>query len=176
MIKDNKKMTSRNAKAVLFASLISAMMLPFSGMNFAEAKEQTKTDSISSQIDKEIDRFIKGTDKITNDPEKLEKLNKELSDKKQQLISKFGTVLSEQLGSEIESFRNLSSEQKHELVSLVIIEKFKTPLQEKFVSDMLSTVDFNPIGFSILPYAYASCSTQPDVTKFKQLNVDITGR
>ena len=161
-------------KTTMFAILAIAMILPFSGMNYAEAKEQTKTDNLSSQIDKEIDRFIKSTGKITDDPEKLEKLNKELDDKKQQLISKFGTALEEQLGSEIERFQNLSSEQKHEIVSLVISEKFKTPLQEKFISDMLSTEDFNPIGFSILPYAYANCSTQPDVTKFKQLDVDIT--
>jgi hypothetical protein len=35
-------MTTKTTKTILFASLIAAMILPFSGMNFATAQEETK--------------------------------------------------------------------------------------------------------------------------------------
>ena len=43
-------MTMKNGKTILFASLIAAMILPFSGMQFATAEEQTTQDKIRELI------------------------------------------------------------------------------------------------------------------------------
>ncbi len=42
-------MTYKNAKTILFAGLIAAMILPFSGMNFAGAEEQTNIEKVSEK-------------------------------------------------------------------------------------------------------------------------------
>jgi len=88
-------MTFKNAKTILFASLIAAMILPFSGMDFAEAeKSETKVDTekLRSEIDgklktekdpkiKERYGFIKQLVKIketiqeSTDESTIEKLN-----------------------------------------------------------------------------------------------------
>ena len=46
-------MTFKNTKTILFASLIVAMILPFSGMNTAQAQPQTENPpyNISDEID-----------------------------------------------------------------------------------------------------------------------------
>ena len=82
---NNKK----SIKTILFASLIAAMILPFSGMDFAEAKKSDNAgyDKLSSQIDKEIDKFVKQSEKFSDNPEKLAKLNEKFADKQEKLIT-----------------------------------------------------------------------------------------
>ena len=172
-------MTSKTIKTILFASLIAAMILPFSGMDFAEAKSKNNTeyDKLSSQIDQEVSKFVKQTEKFSDDPDKLAKLNEKFTAKRAELIAKYEQQMDDKLGNQISAVNDLTSEQRSEIISLIISEKFKAPMQEKFVADMLADEEgINVLGYDLLPSAYAACTTQPDVTAFKQLNVDITGQ
>jgi hypothetical protein len=171
-------MTTTTIKTILFASLIAAMILPFSGMQFADAKSDNNTeyDKLSTQIDKEIVKFVKQSEKFSDNPEKVAQLNEKFSEKKDKLIAKYQDRLDNSLASTFDK-TDLASDQRKELVSLIISEKFKAPMQEKFVADMLAENEgISVLGYDLLPSAYAACTTQPDVTAFKQLNVDITGQ
>ena len=167
-------------KTILFASLIAAMILPFSGMDFAEAKSNDNTDydKLSDQIDKEIDKFVKQSEKFSDNPEKLAKLNHKYAEKQEKLLTEYQEKMDRSLTTLLgQDFSNMSTDERNEMISYIISEKFKAPMQEKFVSDMLANEEgINILGFEILPPAYAACSTQPNVYKFKQLNVDITGQ
>ena len=170
------KNITKKTQTILFASLIAAMILPFSGMQFAEAKSNnTDYDKLSSQIDKEIDKFVKQSEKFSDDPKKLVKLNEKFIEKKDKLILKYQEKMDNGLSTLLgQDFTSMSTDQRNEMVSLIINEKFKTPIQEKFVSDMITNEDdIGVLGFDLLPSAYAACSTQPDVTQFKQVTIDI---
>jgi len=70
-------MTLKNTKLVLFASLIVAMILPFSGMDFATAEEQTndnveKTTQLIDTLKIERDSISIDTKDIDNQIERLE--------------------------------------------------------------------------------------------------------
>ena len=43
------KNITKNAKAILFASLIVAMILPFSGMDFAVAQEKSNAEVVKEE-------------------------------------------------------------------------------------------------------------------------------
>jgi len=168
-------MTYKNAKTILFAGIIAAMILPFSGMDFAEAKSSnTNYDKLSSQIDKEIDKFVKKSEKFSDNPEKLAKLKEKFADKQAKLIEKYQKKMSKSLDTLLgQDFTNLSTDERNEMVSLIINEKFKAPMQEKFVAEMLADEGISVLGYDLLPSAFAACSTQPDVTQFKQVTIDI---
>ncbi len=169
---------NNKSKTLLFAALIAAMILPFSGMGIAEAKSNNNTDydKLSSQIDKEIDKFVKQSEKFSDNPEKLAKLNEKYADKQEQLITKYQKKMDKGLSKSGQGYTNMTIEQQNDMISLIISEKFKEPMREKFVSDMIAKEQgISVLGFELLPSAYAGCSTQPNVYKFKQLNLDIIG-
>lgn len=103
---NNFSMTYKNAKTILFAGLIAAMILPFSGMEFATAEEQTgerndkaekiaqsikelkdkKNKSVSTEDKKQIDETIKRL-KIAEDLAKLEAKGLQSSPQAQDLLS-----------------------------------------------------------------------------------------
>lgn len=86
-------MTSKTMKTVLLAGLIAAMVLPFSGMQFAEAKKSADLTDYVSQY-KDVDKKIRDNKKsIDDDNEKLKdksklskndiaKVDKRIKDKK----------------------------------------------------------------------------------------------
>jgi len=55
-------MIFKNAKTILFASLLMAMILPFSSMDYAEAEKSDKTLKILNQTIKEYKKALKNTD------------------------------------------------------------------------------------------------------------------
>jgi len=95
-------MTTKTIKTILFASLIAAMILPFSSMQFAEAQE---VDNVTAA---EIEKMAKKAQKITeklsteDNPKKIAKLEKKLN----KLLVKLNAV---GLYSE-EQFENIKAE------------------------------------------------------------------
>jgi len=78
-------MISKTIKTVLFASLITAMILPFSGMNFAEAK-QTDEEKVLEKVTKYENKFQKqlakaDLDKINEKVMKDDDLSRDLAGK-----------------------------------------------------------------------------------------------
>lgn len=65
-------MTVNNAKTILFASLIVAMILPFSGMNYAEATNED-TNNYKENIRKNLPNSIKTFDLVDVSPELFKK-------------------------------------------------------------------------------------------------------
>ncbi len=133
---------------------------------------------LSNKIDKVIEKFVKKTEKFSDNPDKLAKINEKFSNKFDELKIKFSSEIDRELESKLgERYSELTSDERQEMIDTIISEKFKVPLQEKFESDMItSESEISVLGFELLPSAYAACSTQPVVTKFKQLKVDINGQ
>ncbi len=77
-------MTYKNAKTILFAGLIAAMILPFSGMQFATAEEE-QTDLREKQ-QKILDKIYKIEERIAKSPN--DNRVQVLEDKKQVLLKK----------------------------------------------------------------------------------------
>jgi len=120
---------------------------------------------------------LKQTERISENPDDLKKLNTKFAEKKAKLIAQHQINMDKHLREQFDKVGELSVTERQALISLIISEKFKAPMQEKFVSDMLSYHEgISIMGFEIVQPVYATCSTQPDVTVFKQLDVDITGK
>lgn len=68
-------MTTKTIKTILFASLIAAMILPFSGMNYAVAEELDKetVEKIANQATQLMENL-----ETEQDPTKIEKMQKKL--------------------------------------------------------------------------------------------------
>jgi hypothetical protein len=75
-------LTSKTIKTVLFAGIITAIILPFSGMDFAEAKDDAnkKRNYVEEWqvIDKEVEKLVKDQDKDVKALSKLSKSDKVL--------------------------------------------------------------------------------------------------
>ena len=81
IMKDNKKMTSRNTKTVLFASLIVAMILPLYVMSVADATSNDNIKQQNKSLEGEIEEHF--GDKSTKD--KIKDIQKLKKDKKAEL-------------------------------------------------------------------------------------------
>jgi len=84
-------MISNNIKTILFASLIAAMVLPFSRMQYAEAKQ---TETIQDLVDKYANEYTELQTKIDNSNDRVkiqEWINKQLDiiDKVEALILEY---------------------------------------------------------------------------------------
>lgn len=81
-------MTTKTIKTILFASLIAAMILPISGMNFADAKkvpDMTDYESMYEEIFKQVQdkkKSIESDKKELKDNTELSKIQSELIEKK----------------------------------------------------------------------------------------------
>ncbi len=135
-------------------------------------------DKLSAKIDLVIEKFVKKTEKFSDNPDRLAKINEKLSSKLDELKLKFSPELNEEFELKLgDNYSKLTPDERQDMIDVIISEKFKAPIQEKFVSDMLAVEDgiITVLGFDILPAAFASCGVQPDVTGFKQLTLDIDG-
>ncbi len=94
---------SKTMKTILFASLIAAMILPFSVMRIADAKVQTerKDNNVSKQLDREIKRFVNSSDKFSDNSKKMKKVNDKFTEKQTELASEYRDVLDEYLSETI---------------------------------------------------------------------------
>lgn len=126
----------------------------------------------------EIKNFVKRSDKFSDDPEKIKKINKKFAEKMEHLESLYKSKLDVELEKMFGSqYSNMTASQKSEMTSHIISEKFKIHMQEKFETDMVKNNEgISVLGFEILPSAYAVCNTQPTITHFKQVKVDIDGQ
>ncbi len=172
-MKNNKTKTT---KTILFASLIAALILPFSGMDFAEAKKSDdKYDKISEKLDREIKKFVEQSEKFSFDSEKMKKENVKLDKKIAELGVSHKTELKNSLVDLLgDKFTTLSDEQKDQMVTYIINEKFKKPLKDKFRNDNAEIKGVVFAGIEILPVANAACNV-PVISQFKQLDFDING-
>ncbi len=85
-------MTYKNTKTILFASLIVAMILPFSGMNYATAEELEK-----EQVEKIANKATRLMEKLETEqnPVDIEKIQKKL-DKLLTILNSVGLYTEEQ--------------------------------------------------------------------------------
>ena len=83
--KSKQIMTSSNIKTLLFASLIAAMILPFSGMNYAVAEEldKEKVEKIAKKAQKLMEKI-----ETEDNPKKIQKIQKQLN----KLLAKLNSV------------------------------------------------------------------------------------
>ena len=166
----------KNAKTILFASLIAAMILPFSGMDFVEAKKDNKKafeDELKntfSPIDEEIKSYVNGEMKYP-------------TYKKTELKAKYANEL-EQIVSTILEKENLqlSSDKKNDLKDIIVEEHMKELKRQKVISEIpsdatIETIEvdaFSTQGYFELPEAYAIGNPFP-INSWKQLTVDRNG-
>jgi len=85
-------MTFRNVKTLLFASLIVAMVLPFSGMQMAQAEK-----SFEEKQQRLIDKVIRLDERIANNPGDQVKIDK-LEAKKQRVLERLFNNVNDENG------------------------------------------------------------------------------
>ena len=84
----------KSTKTILFASLIAAMILPFSMMDYAEAEKATSADTIKADAQKIAKKYLKIQDKIENVKENIEKsTDREQKAKLETKLEKLNTKL-----------------------------------------------------------------------------------
>jgi len=128
---------TKTTKTILFASLITAMILPFSGMNFAEAEKAPDMTDYESMY-KEMDKKIRDNKKSIDADEKklkdksfsnneIKSIEKQLQDKKDK-HEKFFDELAEIQLLNIESYKLDSETQK-------IFDDAKQALTDKYMNE-----------------------------------------
>jgi len=97
-------MTKNNIKTILFASLIVAMVLPFSGMDFAAAEEQTENElAIIAELDPAFvligERTLETEERIVKVNEQLDRAEANGSDFKVEKLTELLAVLDVRLSN-----------------------------------------------------------------------------
>lgn len=180
----NMKNISKTTKTILFASLIAAMILPFSVMDFAEAKKADKDNhgqeirNLFADVDKDIKAYVNKDIKayVTSDMKsptaKKAELKSKYADKLDNIVSK----ISNKIG------HKFSDTDREGLKDLMIREHINEIYRQKIVSEIpddaiTETVEIGTLstqGLFELPTAYASGNPYP-ITSWKQVTVDRTG-
>jgi len=153
----------KNKKTILFASLIVAMILPFSGMDFAEAKKDDKDThgkeirSLFADVDKDIKAYVKGDMK---DPEtKKAELKSKYADKLDKIVSKIATKINHQFSDE--DREGLKDLMIREHISEVHRQKIVSEIPEDAITETIKVSALSTQGYFELPVAYASGNPYP---------------
>lgn len=161
-------MTRKSAKTILFASLIAAMLLPFSAMEFADAR--TNGDDVKTKEDfkQDVKDWVRSQNGETKD-EKISSLKTEYDELLLELIAK--ALVDADLQS-------VSDKETQALIHYAVTETIKDEyIKNKFEeneNDALTNAVFNMLSIFGLQEAYATCPSTTNPS-YKQENIDIVG-
>jgi len=173
---NNMKNITNKTKTILFTSLIAAMILPFSVMDFAEAKQADKDThgkeirSLFADIDKDIKEYVKSD---MQDPNaKKAELKSKHADKLDRIVSKVANKVDLQF----------TTDEKDDLKDLIVREHIKELKRQKIVSqipidavtEVIEIGGLSTQGYFELPIAYATGNPYP-ITSWKQVTIDRDG-
>ena len=162
------KNTTKNTKTILFASLIAAMLLPFSAMEFADAN--TNADDVKTKEDFKQD--VKDWIRSQNGETKAEKISSLKIEYNEFLLELITKVLADT------DLQSVSDKEVEALIHYAITETIKDEyIKNKFEEnekDSLTNAVFDMLSIFGLQEAHATCpaTTNPS---YKQENIDIVG-
>ena len=164
-------MTFKNAKTILFASLLVAMILPFSTMNFVDAAPNENASDKAKEIGKNIIKKNKPTKVTHSEAKEIFEIHDELyrqgtnhSELKKIAMELKMKKLQQKLYDKIPKLDNKKAQklqEKHDL--------FNTKVKEKIISDKMGLTKFR----SELPFVRMSVDESNGALKFGFLEKDL---
>ena len=159
---------TKNTQAILFASLIVAMLLPFSALDFADAR--TNDNDIKTKEDFKQD--VKDWVRSHNGEPKAEKISN--------LKIEYDEILSELVAKALADadIQSVSDKEVQAMIHYAITETIKDEyIKNKFEEnekDSITNAVFNMLSIFGLQEAYATCPSTTNPS-YKQENIDIVG-
>jgi len=166
----------KNTKTILFTSLIVTMILPFSMVDFVDAKKDDKDThgkeirNLFADIDKDVKAYVKSDMK---DPTaKKAELKSKHADKLDKIVSKIANKIGHEFSdTDHEGLKDLMI---REHISEIYRQKIVSEIPDDAITETIKVGTLSPQGYFELPAAYASGNPYP-ITSWKQITVDRTG-
>lgn len=164
-------MTTKTTKVILFAVLVTALLIP-TGMGNVSAKQDKDAEvrSLFADVDKDVKSYVNGDmkDPLTKKAELKVKYADEL-DKIVSLVAEKANL-------------QLSTDDRENLKDMIVREHMSEIHRQKMVAAIpndatTETIEVGKLftqGYFELPKAYATGNPYP-INKWKQVSVDITG-